>query len=201
MISNGQIANIIRGKPIGSHFRIGSFPPGAALGPYPGLLASYFACPHAVSGGKWSPGPWSPPPGASCHTPERLCGSRATLSCAVANWEKNKAAATAITRHGKFCISDPPPDLFLTGIMHRSTFPGTIFRSEIAMKLLTASAVVIVVAALTTWPVRSQSSSQGVWSQKARMLEPRGEVAAATAGGKIYVLGGSALGQDAQTHN
>src|SRR2546427_39951 len=75
MISKGQMTNRMRGKPIGEHFKMGSFPPGAALGPYPGLLASYFASPQDVSGGKLSPGPWPPPPGANCQTPDRSCGS------------------------------------------------------------------------------------------------------------------------------
>src|SRR5262249_34618577 len=52
IISKGQMTNRILGTPIGEHFRIGSLPPGAALGPYPGLLASYLACPHVVRGGK-----------------------------------------------------------------------------------------------------------------------------------------------------
>src|SRR5215831_3858193 len=63
------------------------------------------------------------------------------------------------------------------------------------MKLLTALITVLALAAQSNTP----SNTQGVWSEKAQMLEPRGEVAAATVGGKIYVLGGSALGNDAQT--
>jgi N-acetylneuraminic acid mutarotase len=46
-----------------------------------------------------------------------------------------------------------------------------------------------------------QSSGQGKWSEKARLPEPRGELGVATVNGKIYVLGGSALGEDAQTLN
>src|SRR2546425_10690868 len=44
-----------------------------------------------------------------------------------------------------------------------------------------------------------QSAGQGKWSEKARLPEPRGEVGVATVNGKIYVLGGSALGRDDQT--
>src|SRR5881296_336855 len=50
MISKGQMTNRIRGTPMGAHFRIGSLPPGAAFGPYPGLFASYFACPQESEG-------------------------------------------------------------------------------------------------------------------------------------------------------
>jgi len=64
------------------------------------------------------------------------------------------------------------------------------------MKLLTALIIVLTLAAQS-----STQSNKGVWSEKAQMLEPRGEVAAATVDGKIYVLGGSALGNDAQTLN
>src|SRR5205085_11410419 len=56
-------------------------------------------------------------------------------------------------------------------------------------------------AALANRGAQSQSGTQGVWTEKAHLPEPRGEVAAAAAGGKIYVLGGSALGEDAQTLN
>src|SRR3989442_7402482 len=68
------------------------------------------------------------------------------------------------------------------------------------MKLLTLLTPLIIVLALAAQS-NTQSNTQGVWSEKARMLEPRGEVAAATIDGKIYVLGGSALGDDAQTLN
>src|ERR1041385_3619980 len=44
----------------------------------------------------------------------------------------------------------------------------------------------------------AQSAAQGTWSEKARLPEPRGEVAVATVNGKIYVLGGSARGRDDQ---
>src|SRR5262245_35978731 len=116
MISKGQMTKRILGKPIGSHFRMGSLPPGAALGPYPGLLASYLACPHAVSGGKLSPGPWPPPPGASCHTPERSCASKGSAaSGCVRDWaawaitegEDIKAARTTIEQARKCSISPP----------------------------------------------------------------------------------------------
>src|SRR5689334_10192375 len=70
------------------------------------------------------------------------------------------------------------------------------------MKTSTALTVVVIMFGLCAAPTsRSQSGSQGVWSEKARLPEPRGEVAAAAVGGKIYVLGGSALGADAQTLN
>ena len=70
------------------------------------------------------------------------------------------------------------------------------------MKTLTVLTIVVSVLALATnRPAQSQSGARGVWSEKRRLLEPRGEVAAAEAGGKIYVLGGSALGEDAQTLN
>src|SRR5438094_460693 len=46
-----------------------------------------------------------------------------------------------------------------------------------------------------------QSPGSGKWSEKARLPEPRGELGVATVNGKIYVLGGSALGVDAQTLN
>src|SRR5256714_9111532 len=46
-----------------------------------------------------------------------------------------------------------------------------------------------------------QSSGPGKWSEKARLPEARGEVGVASVNGKIYVLGGSALGVDAQTLN
>ena len=45
---------------------------------------------------------------------------------------------------------------------------------------------------------RPQSAGQGKWSEKARLPEPRGEVAAASVNGKIYVMGGSARGRDDQ---
>ena len=68
------------------------------------------------------------------------------------------------------------------------------------MKSLTALTIVLAFVALATHRLaRSQSSAQGLWSEKTRLLEPRGEVAAAAVDGKIYVLGGSALGEDAQT--
>jgi len=70
------------------------------------------------------------------------------------------------------------------------------------MRSLTALTIVLAFVVLATnRPARSQSSTRGVWSEKTRLLEPRGEVAAAAVGGKIYVLGGSALGEDAQTLN
>src|SRR5436309_15074363 len=65
------------------------------------------------------------------------------------------------------------------------------------MKLLTALIIVLTLAVQSS----TQTNTQGVWSEKAQMLEPRGEVAAAAVDGKIYVLGGSALGNDAQTLN
>ena len=70
------------------------------------------------------------------------------------------------------------------------------------MKSLAALAIVLTFVTLAaTGSVGSQSSTQGVWSEKARLPEPRGEVAAAAVDGKIYVLGGSASGNDAQTLN
>src|SRR5712691_1555954 len=70
------------------------------------------------------------------------------------------------------------------------------------LKSLTALITVLAFAALAiNHPARSQSATQGVWSEKARLLEPRGEVAAASVDGRIYLLGGSALGEDAQTLN
>src|SRR5204862_6227773 len=44
-----------------------------------------------------------------------------------------------------------------------------------------------------------RSAGQGKWSEMARLPEPRGEVAVATVGGKLDVLGGSARGRDDQT--
>src|SRR2546425_11517599 len=70
------------------------------------------------------------------------------------------------------------------------------------MKSLAALAIVLAnVTFAANGPARSQSRTQGVWSEKARLPEPRGEVAAAVVDGKIYVLGGSALGDDAQRLN
>src|ERR1700692_256673 len=43
--------NMMRGKPIGSHCRMGSFPPGAPLGPYPGFSVSNLAFAQGVIGG------------------------------------------------------------------------------------------------------------------------------------------------------
>src|SRR6266567_1324956 len=62
---------------------------------------------------------------------------------------------------------------------------------EVPMKRLALFAFLIVF----------QSTGQGKWSEKARLPEPRGELGVATVNGKIYVLGGSALGVDAQTLN
>src|SRR5579863_3299451 len=65
---------MMRGKPMGSHCRMGSFPPGAPLAPYPGFSASKRALAQGVIGGMSLSGamgaaPISP---SSCHTPDRL---------------------------------------------------------------------------------------------------------------------------------
>src|SRR5437879_6318736 len=49
--SNGVGKNIIRGKPVGSHCKIGSLPSGTALVPYPGRSVANLACAHGVIGG------------------------------------------------------------------------------------------------------------------------------------------------------
>src|SRR6185503_3975906 len=106
MISKGQIANMIRGKPIGSHFKIGSFPPGAAFGPYPGLFESYFAFPHDVKVGKLSPGPCPPPPGANCQTPERSRALKEDCApCAQPNGERVSVARMKTVQHNRFRMS------------------------------------------------------------------------------------------------
>src|SRR5713101_4657621 len=68
----------MRGKPMGSHCRIGSLPSGVALGPNPGLLESNFDWPHAVIAGNFPPGPWPPDPGCISQTPDR--SRRGTLT-------------------------------------------------------------------------------------------------------------------------
>src|SRR2546422_1807318 len=59
--------------------------------------------------------------------------------------------------------------------------------------------LMIMACLMTTGLARPQSAGQGKWSEKARLPEPRGEVAVAAVNGKIYVLGGSARGRDDQT--
>ena len=58
--------------------------------------------------------------------------------------------------------------------------------------------VLIMVCFAGSGLARPQSAEQGKWSEKARLPEPRGEVAAASVNGKIYVMGGSARGRDDQ---
>src|ERR1700730_14380904 len=87
--------NMTRGKPIGSHCRMGSFPPGAPLGPYPGFSASNLAFAHGVIGGislsavmlSAPPLPWY------CQTPVRSCfgaGDDADFEavCCVRAWAR-----------------------------------------------------------------------------------------------------------------
>ena len=58
--------------------------------------------------------------------------------------------------------------------------------------------LMIIACLMTAGLARPQSAGQGKWSEKARLPEPRGEVAVALLNGKIYVLGGSARGRDDQ---
>src|SRR5437867_12877941 len=52
--------------------------------------------------------------------------------------------------------------------------------------------LMIIACLMTAGLARQQPAGQGKWSEKARLPEPRGEVAVALLNGKIYVLGGSA---------
>src|SRR5438128_921607 len=61
--------------------------------------------------------------------------------------------------------------------------------------------LMIIACLMTAVLARPQSAGQGKWSEKARLPEPRGEVAVASVNGKIYVLGGSARGRDDQPLN
>src|SRR5262245_51887286 len=73
---------------------------------------------------------------------------------------------------------------------------------EVDMKRFAIFALlVIAVFVAAVHLARSQSAGQGKWSEKARLPEPRGEVAVASVNGKIYVLGGSARGRDDQPLN
>src|SRR2546422_2731019 len=58
--------------------------------------------------------------------------------------------------------------------------------------------LMIIACLMTAVLARPQSAGQGKWSEKARLPEPRGEVAVALLNGKIYALGGSARGRDDQ---
>ena len=69
------------------------------------------------------------------------------------------------------------------------------------MKRFAMFAVSIVVCLTTARLARPQSAGEGNWLEKARLPEPRGEVAVATVNGKIYVMGGSAHGRDDQPLN
>jgi len=70
------------------------------------------------------------------------------------------------------------------------------------MKLSATFVIVLVlIGVMATNVGRTQSAGQGKWSEKGRLPEPRGEVGVASANGKIYVIGGSALGVGAQTLN
>jgi len=68
-----------------------------------------------------------------------------------------------------------------------------------------ASRAVILGAALAglcaAAPARSQSPGAGTWTTKSPMPAARNEVAAAAAGGKLYVLGGSGGGRSDLTSN
>src|SRR5881296_613134 len=55
--------------------------------------------------------------------------------------------------------------------------------------------LMIIACLMTAGLARPQSAGQGKWSEKARLPEPRGEVAVALLNGKIYALGGSARGR------
>src|SRR5947199_1829452 len=59
--------------------------------------------------------------------------------------------------------------------------------------------LMIIACLMTAGLARPQSAGQGKWSEKARLPEPRGEVAVALLNGKIYALGGSARARDDQT--
>src|SRR5262249_30283575 len=69
------------------------------------------------------------------------------------------------------------------------------------MKRVAIFFVAITICLVTVRQAQPQSTGQGKWSEKARLPEPRGEVAVATVNGKIYVLGGSARGRDDQPLN
>src|SRR5215831_14606055 len=69
------------------------------------------------------------------------------------------------------------------------------------MRRVAIFSAVVVTCLLMVHVARPQSAGQGKWSEKARLPEPRGEVAVATVNGKIYVLGGSARGRDDQPLN
>src|SRR5215831_1711959 len=69
------------------------------------------------------------------------------------------------------------------------------------MRRVAIFSAVVVTCLLMVHVARPQSASQGKWSEKTRLPEPRGEVAVASVNGKIYVLGGSARGRDDQPLN
>jgi N-acetylneuraminic acid mutarotase len=65
-----------------------------------------------------------------------------------------------------------------------------------------AAACIGLTCSVVAGPTQFQSTeSQGTWSKKASLLTQRTEVAVAELDGKIYVLGGAALGKTASQLN
>src|ERR1700730_11833244 len=101
--------NMMRGKPIGSHCKMGSFPPGAPLGPYPGFAASNLALAQGVIAGISLSGTMlsAPPLPWYCQTPDKSCfgagevGDFGAVCCGVAwarsTFEKVSAAVKQIS--------------------------------------------------------------------------------------------------------